>query len=302
MTAQLQLDRQSLSTTSHWSYEEAFQRNLGILTEAEQEKLRNSRVSIIGMGGVGGVHLITLTRLGIGNFTIADPDTFELANFNRQHGARVNTIGRPKVEVMAEDARAINPELNIHAMQAPIGPDNVDEFLEGTDILVDGVDFFAIDARRLVFAKAREKNLWAITAGPHAFSTAWLVFDPNGMSFDEYFDFRDEMTEQEKILAFAVGCCPSPIHLKYLDLSKYFQPGKRAGASLGLACHLASGIVGTETARILTGRPGVRPAPSYLQFDAHRQLLKRGRLWRGNRHPWQQAKRWWFGRKMQEQQ
>ncbi len=39
------------------------------------------------MGGVGGVHLMTLARLGIGKFTIADPDTFELANFNRQYGA-----------------------------------------------------------------------------------------------------------------------------------------------------------------------------------------------------------------------
>ena len=55
----------------NWSYEEAFSRNLGIFTKEEQETLRNSRVAIIGMGGVGGVHLMTLTRLGIGKFTIA---------------------------------------------------------------------------------------------------------------------------------------------------------------------------------------------------------------------------------------
>ncbi|MGD9854373.1 MAG: ThiF family adenylyltransferase [Planctomycetaceae bacterium] len=279
-----------------FSYEEAFSRHQGLLTREEQDKLRNSRVAIIGMGGVGGVHLITLARLGIGKFTIADPDVYELANFNRQYGANMRTLGRPKVDVMAEEALAINPELDIRKINAPISDENVDEFLDGADILVDGVDFFAIDARRLVFREARHRGLWAVTAGPHAFGTAWLVFDPQGMSFEDYFDMHDGMTAQEQVLAFAVGCCPSPIHLAYLDLSKYFRPGKRAGASLALACQLSSGIVGAEVVRIVTNRPGVRPAPCYAQFDAYRQKLARGRLWRGNRHPLQRAKRWWLSR------
>ncbi|MEO1995689.1 MAG: ThiF family adenylyltransferase, partial [Planctomycetaceae bacterium] len=191
---------------ANFSYEEAFQRNLGILDTAEQQRLRNCRVAIIGMGGVGGVHLITLTRLGIGKFTIADPDTFELANFNRQYGANMRTVGRPKVDVMAEEARAINPELDIHTMQAPVDKDNVDEFLDGADLLVDGVDFFALDARRLVFAEARRRGLWTITAGPHAFGSAWMAFDPQGMSFDRFFDFHDDMSDADKIVAFSVGC------------------------------------------------------------------------------------------------
>lgn len=75
-----------------WSYSEAFSRNLGLISPSEQEKLRQSRVAVLGLGGVGGVNLVTLARLGIGRFTIADPDTFELANFNRQYGAMVSTI------------------------------------------------------------------------------------------------------------------------------------------------------------------------------------------------------------------
>ena len=67
-----------------WSYDEAFKANRGLISEEEQEKLRNCRVAIAGMGGVGGIHLVTLARLGIGKFTIADPDVFEVANFNRQ--------------------------------------------------------------------------------------------------------------------------------------------------------------------------------------------------------------------------
>ena len=285
------------SRTVNWSYEEAFCRNLGIFTKEEQETLRKSRVAIIGMGGVGGVHLMTLVRMGIGRFTIADPDTFELANFNRQYGANVNSLGRAKAEVMAEQALAVNPELDIRVLNEPVSESNVNDFLNDADILVDGVDFFAIDARRLVFAEARRRALWAITCGPHAFSAAWLIFDPKGMSFDRYFDFNDEMSETDQIVAFAVGCVPAALHLKYLDLSTFFRPGARAGASLGLACHAASSIVATEVFRILLSRPGIRPAPYYAQFDTYRQKVTKKRLFWGNRHPLQQLKRWWLKRK-----
>ena len=70
-----------------FDYNEAFSRNIGLFTLEEQDKLRRSHVAIAGMGGVGGVHVATLARTGIGNFTIADPDCFELANMKRQYGA-----------------------------------------------------------------------------------------------------------------------------------------------------------------------------------------------------------------------
>lgn len=284
---------------SVWRYEEAFSRHEGLLLPEEQETLRNSRVAIIGMGGVGGVHLMTLTRLGISKFTIADPDTFELANFNRQHGANLHTLGRPKVEVMAEQALGVNPELDIRTMPEPITEDNVDEFLDGADLLVDGVDFFAIEARRLVFREARKRSLWGITAGPHAFGAAWQIFDPQGMSFDRFYDLQDGMSETEKIVAFSVGCVPSPLHLGYVDLKKYFRPGAQGAASLALACNIASGVAGAETAKVLLKRPNLRAAPWYGHFDAYRQKMVSRRLRGGNRHLWQRAKRWWLRRLME---
>jgi tRNA A37 threonylcarbamoyladenosine dehydratase len=85
----------------NFNYEQAFQRTLGWVTEEELLTLRQKRVAIAGVGGVGGGYALTLARLGIGNLTIADPDTFELANFNRQVGANIATIGRSKAEVIA---------------------------------------------------------------------------------------------------------------------------------------------------------------------------------------------------------
>src|SRR5712671_2169680 len=83
-------------------YDEAFSRNIGWVTEWEQLALRHKRIAIAGMGGVGGFHLLTLVRFGIGAFNIADGDVFDLVNFNRQAGAMLDSIGRSKVAVMAD--------------------------------------------------------------------------------------------------------------------------------------------------------------------------------------------------------
>ena len=70
-----------------FDYDEAFSRNLGWLTPQEQQRLRGARVAVAGMGGVGGVHVQGLARLGVGALNLTDFDSFELANFNRQAGA-----------------------------------------------------------------------------------------------------------------------------------------------------------------------------------------------------------------------
>jgi molybdopterin/thiamine biosynthesis adenylyltransferase len=273
-----------------FSYKGAFARHLGLLKPEEQERLRSSRVAIAGMGGVGGVHLITLARLGIGAFNVADPDRFELANFNRQYGATLRSLGQGKAEVMAEEARAVNPEVQLRVYAEAITPENVSEFLEGVDVFVDGIDFFEIDTRRHIFREARRRGIWAITAGPIGFSAAWLVFSPTGMSFDEYFDLNDRMDRADQLVAFLVGLTPRATQRAYLDLTQV-DPRSGTGPSAGLACHLCSGVVAAEIFKILLGRSPIRPAPWYFQFDAYRQRLCKGCLHGGNRHPWQRVKR-----------
>jgi tRNA A37 threonylcarbamoyladenosine dehydratase len=176
--------------TAAWDYDEAFSRHAGIISKDEQEKLRDSRVAIVGMGGVGGLHLVTLGRLGIGKFAIADIHTFESANFNRQFGAQMRHVGQPKAHVMAEEVRQINPEVELRIFNQGVTDDNLADFFEGVDIFVDGIDFFSIGMRRKLFRQAARQGIYATTAGPLGFSTAWLTFDPSGMTFDEYFDLN----------------------------------------------------------------------------------------------------------------
>lgn len=280
-----------------WSYELAFSRNHGLISPAEQGQLRGSRAAIAGLGGVGGIHLVTLARLGIGAFHIADPDRFEVANFNRQYGATTRSLGRSKAEELAETAAAINPRADLRVFTEAVTPENISKFLYGVDVVVDGIDFFAIEARRLLFREARQRGIWAITAGPIGFSTAWLVFDPRGMSFDEYFDLHDGMDRWEQLIAFAVGLAPRATHLRYLDLSA-IDPRSGRGPSAGLACQLCAGVAAAEAMKILLDRSPIRAAPYYSQFDAYRQVLRAGRLRGGNRHPIQRLKRWYLRRRL----
>ncbi len=277
------------TASAAWSYEEAFSRNLGLVSPEEQQRLRQCRVAIPGMGGVGGNHLMTLTRLGIGKFHIADADAFETKNFNRQFGATLDNLGQAKVSVLDAAAKSVNPELQIEVFDKFITPENVAAFLDGVDLLVDSVDFFAFEARRMLFREARQRGIWALTAGPIGFSTAWLAFDPNGMSFDEYFDLNDDMQAVDKLCAFALGLAPRSTHLPYFDFSYVESSGR--GPSACAACRLAAGVVGTEAVKILLNRGEVRAAPYFQQFDAYRYLLRKGRLRSGNRSYLQRLKR-----------
>src|SRR5947207_15925370 len=126
-----------------FDYDTAFARNLGWVTRSEQRTLRGKCVAIAGLGGVGGQHLVTLARLGLGSFRLAEFDTFDLVNFNRQVGASMSTLERPKLDVMAAMARDINPTVELVTFPDGVRASNVDAFLEGADLFVDGLDFFA---------------------------------------------------------------------------------------------------------------------------------------------------------------
>src|ERR1051326_5508267 len=116
---------------------EAFSRNIGFLTPAEQQKLAEAKIAIPGMGGVGGVHLITMVRTGVGRFHLSDFDVYEPANVHRQFGARVPDFGRPKLEVMVEQALSINPYLEMQAFPEGIHSTNIDDFLDGVQVVLD---------------------------------------------------------------------------------------------------------------------------------------------------------------------
>ena len=272
-------------------HEAAFCRNLGLLDANEQNRLQRAVVAVAGLGGVGGGHLITLARSGVGGFRLADFDRFDPVNVNRQYGATVSAFGREKLRVMMENALQVNPHLSLEVFDQGVTEANVDAFLEGADVVMDGLDFFVFEVRRMVFKRALEKGIPVVTAGPMGFSSALLVFTPGGMGFDDYFDIREEDSYIERILKFAMGLSPRPTHVRYVNMDFVDLLDKR-GPSLGAACQLCASLAATEAMRLILGRKGVRPVPAYLQFDPYSRKLIRGRLRMGNRNPVQRLKLW----------
>src|SRR3954454_9323587 len=133
-------------------YDQAFSRNIGWVTPHEQQILRHKRIAIAGMGGVGGIYLLTLARLGVGAFNIADFDLFDLVNFNRQVGATVSTLGRKKTDVLVAMAKDINPEVDIRIFPDGVTEENLPGFFSDVDVYIDGLDFFAFSARQATFS------------------------------------------------------------------------------------------------------------------------------------------------------
>ena len=158
-----------------FNYERAFHRNVGWFTTDEQQSLRRKRVAVGGLGGCGGVHVTTLARLGIGAFNLADFDRFELANFNRQAGARMSTLGKPKLDVVRDMALDINPELNIVAFPEGIVDGSIDGFLQGVDVYVDAIDVFALETRRKVYARCRALGIPAVLSVPAGMGTVFFA-------------------------------------------------------------------------------------------------------------------------------
>ncbi len=266
-----------MSENFTFDYNEAFSRNIGWVTEDEQTVLQSKRIAIAGMGGVGGSHLLTLTRLGIGKFNIADFDTFELANFNRQAGASIPTISQEKSATMKNLAQAINPELDIKRFEHGVTVDNLDNFLDGVDLYIDGLDFFVLDIRQKVFARCDELGIPAITAAPLGMGTALLTFLPGKMSFEQYFRLQghDPMEQQ---IRFLVGLSPSFLHQPYLVDKSRVNFVDQKGPSTPMACELCAGATATEALKILLGRGKVQCAPWGYQFDAFRNKFKK--TWR----------------------
>jgi molybdopterin/thiamine biosynthesis adenylyltransferase len=271
-----------------FNYEQAFSRNIGWLSEAEQQTLRGKRIAIAGLGGVGGAHLLTLTRLGIGAFHIADFDTFDLPNFNRQAGAMMSSVGRRKTEVLAGVARDINPGVQIDVFEEGVTERNLEAFLDRVDLYVDGLDFYAFAARKIVFSACARKNIPATTAAPMGMGAAMLNFLPGGMTFEEYFRWNG-CSEDEMALRFLIGLSPAMLQRGYLVDRGAVDFKRRKSPSTPMACELCAGIAATQALKILLGRGGIISAPHGLHFDAYRNKMVK--TWRpgGNANPIQRV-------------
>lgn len=108
------------------------------------ERLRNARVAVFGVGGVGGFCVEALARAGVGTLHLYDDDTVSESNLNRQIAALHSTLGQPKAEVVAQRVKDINPDCQVKAIRMFYLPQNADEVdLKQYDYVIDCIDTVA---------------------------------------------------------------------------------------------------------------------------------------------------------------
>lgn len=140
-----------------------FSRTELLLGKSAMEKLKNSRVAVFGIGGVGGYVCEALARSGVGHLDLIDHDKVSLTNINRQIIATHKTVGRDKVKVMRERILEINPKADVRIYKCFFLPENEDEFpFEEYDYIVDAVD--TVTAKIGLVVKAEEKKIPVISS------------------------------------------------------------------------------------------------------------------------------------------
>jgi len=151
-----------------------------LIKEEGLEKLKNANVLVVGLGGVGSFAAEFLARAGVGNMTIVDGDTVDITNINRQLPALHSTIGKHKVEVVAERLLDINPQLNLIKINEFLNPERMDQVLDQGkfNYILDCIDSVTPKLKLLIAARRRKiKVVSSMGAGGKADPSKVMVRD-----------------------------------------------------------------------------------------------------------------------------
>lgn len=253
-------------------YAEIVKRNMGVYSEAEQARLRASRILIVGLGGVGGMEAVLMARLGVGAITGVDPDAFEVSNLNRQAFALMSTLGQPKAKAATDILRDVNPTTELDMRVLRIDESNADELVAGHDLVLEAVDDMA--SRVVIHRAARRHRVPSVAMSgspPHrGFVSTFL---PDGPSYEDTLglpsagralddDVRAEIAAVKAARArFSVGRgAPA-------EWADAFLAGTAGWSITVIRAVLLSSFAAHEAAQVLIGRPPAAAAPKGYLID-----------------------------------
>lgn len=268
-----------------FSYDEFVTRNLGFVTAEEQAKLRAARVFIPGVGGMGGAAFMLLVRAGVGHFAIADLDTFEVSNLNRQLFATLDTVGHQKVEAAAAGARRINPDIQLEVMGAE-WIDRIEDLATQHPVIVNGTDDSKAGVR--MYRVAREKRATIIDAYAATLPSVYVVRpdDPRPEERMRYPTVGKDwtaITDDDRQLCLMRelewALTHSNTH-KYvdLDIAAELAAGKRKRFSFAPMVVTTGALMAYEAIRLILGRPGGADHRGYF-FNPHDLRVEKPLPW-----------------------
>ncbi|MEJ6398560.1 HesA/MoeB/ThiF family protein [Yoonia sp. 208BN28-4] len=245
-----------------FSYDEMTTRNIGFVTQAEQDKLRDGCVFVCGTGGMGGAVIMALARMGVGHLIIADIDHFEVSNLNRQVFAFTDTVDQHKADATAQMCRKINPEMKITVWHDD-WPDHLDEALGEAAIVVNGTD--DLGASLLLYRAARAAGKTMVDAYAAPFPSVYVT-KASDTPHEERLGYPtvgtawDAITEEQRSTAFMresewVVIHSSSRHHIDLDLVGEVVAGRRSRMSFAPMVILTGQLMAYEAAAAITGKP-----------------------------------------------
>ena len=230
-------------------YWEIISRQMSVVTRSEQQRFKDSKITVIGCGGIGGETIEMLARMGIGELVLVDEDAFDLSNLNRQTLASLADVGLDKSAVAKEKVRLINPYVKVTNYSEHVDGSNIDKIIGDSDIVIDALD--NVLTRVIVSRKAKEKGIPYIHGAIHGTLGQITVFLPeNDKTYEEMFNLPSqgkELTEDT------------------IDALKNVTSG--VPPVIGPTPNLIGCLEAMEAFKVITGVGKVTVAPKILTFD-----------------------------------
>jgi molybdopterin/thiamine biosynthesis adenylyltransferase len=248
---------------NEFSYAEFTTRNIGFVSQEEQEILKQARVFVPGVGGMGGAVVACLARAGVSHFIIADTDHFEVSNLNRQLFSSIDVLGKDKASVTKDVLEKINPGISVE-IRGEDWVHELDEILKKADVVINGCD--DIKATIQLMRKCAEHKITAIDAFASPLPNVYVIH-PDGKRPEEVFGFPTVNKPIESITqALEAKCLQKEVEhmavhsssLAYVDLNiaREIMNGKRKRISFAPMVWTTGCMMAYEAVRILLKKKG----------------------------------------------
>ncbi|MFN8770858.1 MAG: HesA/MoeB/ThiF family protein [Neisseriaceae bacterium] len=254
--------------------QEIYARNYGVITYEEQETLKKAKVTVIGAGGVGGITLITLARMGFGIIQVVDMDDFDYSNVNRQMLSSISRVGKSKAESAKETILDINPNINVIIHKEMLNEINAEEIITGSDIVVDATDNLV--ARVIIHRTAQKlhvPSIWIAVTPP--FRGGVITFSHETPAYElvlRHPSYGKELTEEVKKEISLIKNERAKVSVKHGALEDWAELYLNQKAPWAVICPTAN-IVGLcasfEALKVILNRPNLQPtyAPKLIKID-----------------------------------
>lgn len=249
-------------------FPDELERHRGMFTADDVAKIQGSTVAIAGVGGVGGRLAEVLARSGVGTIRIADPDTFAASNLNRQAGSTLANLGQLKVDVVGDLCQSVSRKITVEKYPEGINADNVEKFVSGADVVVDGTDY-TIPSLGLMLARTAASASIPVALGVEVGFASWQTVITGTGTFERFFGMKPTVSLSDLDSGAAevplwrwIGRLPRHIPMTTVQA---VSDGSIEAPALASAVELSAALLSTNVLRLLLGQEPSVSAPR-IQF------------------------------------